>query len=133
MICCPELLWAAPHPIPVHALVAMLAIVLGAVQFGLAKGTVLHRGLGYIWVVSMAVVALSSFWIHEFHLIGPFSPIHLLSVVVLRSVWRGVRHIRQGRVHAHQKTMVALYWQSLLLAGAFTLLPGRVMYRVIFG
>ena len=28
----------------------------------------------------MAAVAISSFWIHEIRLVGPFSPIHLLSI-----------------------------------------------------
>jgi uncharacterized membrane protein len=28
----------------------------------------------------MAMVAISSFWIHQIRLLGPWSPIHLLSV-----------------------------------------------------
>jgi uncharacterized membrane protein len=31
----------------------------------------------------MVVVAASSFWIHEIRLLGPWSPIHLLSIMVL--------------------------------------------------
>jgi uncharacterized membrane protein len=37
----------------------------------------------------MAVVAASSFWIHQMRLVGPFSPIHLLSIFTLvMSRWR---------------------------------------------
>ena len=31
----------------------------------------------------MAVVAVSSFWIHQIRLVGPWSPIHLLSIFTL--------------------------------------------------
>ena len=66
--------------IPLHAFAAMAAFVLGIVQFAAPKGTLPHRTLGWIWVALMAVVAVSSFWIHEIRLFGPWSPIHLLSI-----------------------------------------------------
>ena len=69
-----------PLPIPLHAFAAMAAFVLGIVQFAAPKGTLPHRTLGWIWVVLMLVVAISSFWIHEIRLVGPWSPIHLLSI-----------------------------------------------------
>jgi len=71
------LLDAAPQ-IPVHAFAAMAAFALGVVQLAAPKGTLPHRTLGWIWVALMAVVAVSSLWIHEIRLVGPFSPIHLL-------------------------------------------------------
>ena len=44
----------------------------------------------------MAAVAVSSFWIHQIRLIGPWSPIHLLSIFTLvmlpLAVWRGAPH-----------------------------------------
>src|ERR1043166_7459735 len=73
------LLDAVP-PIPVHAFAAMAAFALGVVQIAAPKGTLPHRTLGWIWVALMAVVAVSSFWIHQLRLIGPWSPIHLLSI-----------------------------------------------------
>jgi uncharacterized membrane protein len=76
------LLDAAPA-IPLHALAAMSAFVLGLVQFAAPKGTLPHRTLGWIWVLLMASVAVSSFWIHQIRLIGPWSPIHLLSIFTL--------------------------------------------------
>jgi uncharacterized membrane protein len=42
------LLDAAPA-IPVHAVVAMSAFVLGVVQFAAPKGTLPHRTVGWIW------------------------------------------------------------------------------------
>src|SRR5438552_18535232 len=75
------LLDAAPE-IPIHAFAAMAAFALGVVQLAAPKGTLPHRTLGWIWVALMAVVAISSLWIHEIRLVGPFSPIHLLSIWV---------------------------------------------------
>ena len=76
------LLNAVPQ-IPIHAFAAMAAFVLGIVQFAAPKGTLPHRTLGWIWVILMATVAVSSFWIHQIRLVGPWSPIHLLSIFVL--------------------------------------------------
>src|SRR5882762_610148 len=76
------LLDAAPA-IPLHAFAAMAAFALGIVQFAAPKGTLPHRTLGWIWVILMAVVAISSFWIHQIKLWGPWSPIHFLSIFTL--------------------------------------------------
>ena len=126
------LLEAAPA-IPLHAFAAMSAFVLGLVQFTAPKGTLPHRTLGWIWVLLMACAALSSFWIHQIRLIGPWSPIHLLSIFTLvmlpLAVWRAHRH----RVADHRRIMMALFSGALLVAGLFTLLPGRIMHAVVFG
>lgn len=128
-----DALFSAAQPIPVHAVLALAAVVIGAVQFCLPKGTFWHRTMGYVWVVSMFVVAASSFFINEFRWFGPFGPIHLLSFLVLFSLWRGITYARKKAISAHKKTMVLLYFLSLLLAGAFTFLPGRIMHTVLFG
>jgi uncharacterized membrane protein len=126
------LLDAAPA-IPLHAFAAMSAFVLGLVQFAAPKGTLPHRTLGWIWVLLMAGVAASSFWIHQIRLIGPWSPIHLLSIFTLTmlplAVWRAHRH----RVADHRRIMIALFSGALVVAGLFTLLPGRIMHAVVFG
>ena len=126
------LLDAAPA-IPLHAFAAMSAFVLGLVQFAAPKGTLPHRTLGWIWVLLMAAVAVSSFWIHQIRLLGPWSPIHLLSIFTLTmlplAVWRAHRH----RVTDHRRIMIAIFSGALVVAGLFTLLPGRIMHAVVFG
>ena len=126
------LLQAAPA-IPLHAFAAMAALVLGLVQFAAPKGTLPHWTIGWIWVVLMAVVAASSFWIHQIRLVGPFSPIHVLSIFTLvvlpLAVWRAHTH----RVADHRRIMIMTFVGALVIAGLFTLLPGRIMNRVIFG
>jgi uncharacterized membrane protein len=128
-----EPLLSAAQPIPVHAFLALFAVVAGGLQFALPKGTFPHRCLGYAWVAAMLVVAVSSFFINEYRLVGPFGPIHLLSCLVLWSLWRGVRMARQHHIAAHRTAMIQLYLFSLLLAGGFTFLPGRIMHSVLFG
>jgi uncharacterized membrane protein len=126
------LLDAAPA-IPLHAVAAMTAFVLGVVQFAAPKGTLPHRTIGAIWVALMAVVAISSFWIHQLRLVGPWSPIHLLSIFTLvmlpLAVWKAHTH----QVASHRRIMVYLFSGALVIAGLFTLLPGRIMHAVLFG
>ena len=126
------LLEAAPA-IPLHAFAAMGAFVLGLVQFAAPKGTLPHRTLGWIWVALMTLVAASSFWIHQIRLIGPWSPIHLLSIFTLLmlpiAVWKAHSH----QVSSHRRFMTGIFAGALVIAGLFTLLPGRIMHRVFFG
>lgn len=124
---------SAPLPIPFHALAALAATMLGALQLWGPKGTRNHRMLGYIWVGLMVFVAASGFFIHVLRLFGPFSPIHLLSVFTLASLWYAVRAARLGKIGQHRRIMVALFWMALVLTGAFTFLPGRVMNQVVSG
>jgi uncharacterized membrane protein len=126
------LLDAAPQ-IPLHAFAAMAAFVLGLIQFAAPKGTLPHRTIGWIWVLLMAGVAVSSFWIHQIRLLGPFSPIHLLSIFTLVMLPFGVWFAHRHRVADHRRVMVLMFTGALVIAGLFTLLPGRIMHTVVFG
>ena len=126
------LLDAVP-PIPVHAFAAMAAFALGVVQLAAPKGTLPHRALGWIWVALMAVVAISAFWIHQLRIVGPFSPIHLLSIYVPIMLVVGVLAARRHNVQRHRRTMIGLFAGALIIAGLFTFMPGRVMHAVVFG
>jgi uncharacterized membrane protein len=126
------LLDAAPE-IPVHAFAAMAAFAIGIVQFAAPKGTLPHRTVGWIWVGLMAIVAVSSFWIHEIRLLGPWSPIHLLSIMVLGLLPVAVVAARRHNVSRHRKTMIGIFTGGLVIAGLFTFLPGRIMHAVVFG
>ena len=126
------LLNAAPA-IQVHAFAAIGAFALGAVQLAAPKGTLPHRTLGWIWASLMMTVVVTSFWIHEIRLFGPWSPIHLLSLFTLVMLPLAVLAARQHRVSAHRKAMTGLYLGALIIAGLFTFVPGRIMYKVAFG
>ena len=119
--------------IQVHAFAAIAAFVLGIVQLSAPKGTLPHRTLGWIWVVLMLVISASSFLIHGVRMWGPWSPIHILSVVAPIMLAIAVLFARRHRVRAHKITMISIFAGALMLAGLFTLVPGRIMHAVLFG
>ncbi|RUW32626.1 MULTISPECIES: DUF2306 domain-containing protein [unclassified Mesorhizobium] len=126
-------LLSSPFPIPWHAFAAFAALAVGGAQLALPKGTPRHRAMGYVWVALMLVIAISSFWIQQIRLIGPFSPIHILSILVLVTAPLAVWYAHTRRVAAHRGAMIKLYVFALVGAGIFTLLPGRIMHTVVFG
>lgn len=126
-------LTTASIAVQIHACLAFFAVALTIAIFSVPRGSRLHRWLGWTWVLMMAGVALSSFWIFKVRLIGPFSPIHLLSAYVLVQLVFAVRAARAGRIQEHRKSMKGMVFGALVVAGAFTFLPGRVMYQVVLG
>ncbi len=126
-------LFDAAPAIPLHAFAAMAAFALGIVQFVAPKGTLRHRTVGWIWVGLMAFVAISSVWIHQLRVIGPWSPIHLLSIFTPIMLVLGVLAARRHNVRSHRITMISIFAGALVVAGLFTLVPGRIMHTVFFG
>ncbi len=125
-------LLSAPLLVVAHAFVALSAVFVGIAQFALPKGTTRHRVVGYGWVSLMAFIALSSFGIRGLHP-GQFSFVHAVSVGTLVMLPIAVLHARRHRTARHGWAMVGLFTGALVIAGAFTLVPGRIMHRVVFG
>ncbi|WP_313791150.1 DUF2306 domain-containing protein [Oryzibacter oryziterrae] len=123
----------APLQIEWHAIAALVALGLGIFQLAGPKGRTAHRVVGWLWVLLMLSVAISSLFIHEIRLIGPFSPIHLLSILTIVSVPLAVLHARRHDISRHRRQMQILFYIALIGAGLFTLLPGRLMGEVVFG
>ncbi|WP_430436277.1 DUF2306 domain-containing protein [Oceanibaculum nanhaiense] len=124
---------AASLAVQLHAWAAMAAFLLGLAVLFRRKGTPLHKAMGRIWVALMLAVSLSSFWIHELNQFMGFSWIHLLSILVLYSMTTAIFAIRRGNVRAHRIGMLSTFAGALLIAGLFTLMPGRIMHAVVFG
>ena len=123
---------SASGAVQLHVACALAALVLGMLQLSRQKGDAAHRIGGYGWVLAMLVVAISSFWIHAMDQWYGFSWIHLLSVVTLIAVPLGVQAARRGNIRGHRIAMVTTFWSALVVAGVFTLLPGRILHRVLF-
>ena len=120
-----------PMVIQAHVLAAVTALLLGLIQFAGPKGTTVHRVIGWGWVLLMMTVAISSFAMMT--LGGGFSPIHVLSAVVLVLVPLGVYSARRRRVDRHRGYMTGVFVFGLIVAGAFTFVPGRLMWRLFLG
>jgi uncharacterized membrane protein len=126
---------AASLSIKLHIMAAIAVIMLTPVQFiGFRKGSAPHRVAGYLWLVAMVAVALSSFAISSrFSLsVAGFGLIHLLSVLTLCSCVVAVLAARTHHVSRHRWTLIILT-VSFFVAGAFTFLPSRIMYRIVAG
>jgi uncharacterized membrane protein len=126
------LLQASPA-IQLHAFAAKTAFALGIVQLSAPKGTIPHRTVGWIWVMLMLAVSISAFFIHQIRLWGPWSLIHLLAIFTLITLAIAVWNAHRHRVPQHRNAMIAIFLGALVIAGLFTLLPGRIMHAVVFG
>lgn len=125
--------------IAVHATAALGAVALGPVALWARRGPVqrprLHRAFGYAWVTLMVMAAVSSLFIRDFSLpnLAGYTPIHLLIPVTLGSLTVAFVALARGQIAVHRRTMQSLYIGACLVAGAFTLLPGRLMGRLVWG
>ena len=127
-----SILLAETHPIPLHAIAAMIAIILGGIQLYMKKGGLIHKLLGQVWVGLMLIVSVTSFFIHKIELWGAYSPIHLLSIWTIFSLGLAIYFVRVGNIKRHKQVMIALYGFALILTGFFTFMPGRVMHQIAF-
>lgn len=113
--------------IALHLGTVITAIVLGAVQLALPKGTSRHRAMGRVWAVLMLAAAVSSFWIRR----DGYSWIHGLSMVTIVSVGAGVAFARLGLRRAHVDCMIGAF-SGAIGAGVGALAPGRFLHALLF-
>lgn len=118
--------------IKIHLAAAVLAFALGTVQMLAPKGTLPHRVMGWTWATLMMILAIASIFIKVIYP-GHFSYIHILTAWVLIATPLGVWSARRGNITAHARFMSGLYYFSLIVAGAFTFAPGRILFRIFFG
>ncbi len=81
----------------------------------------------------MMLVAGTSLFIHTIRMWGPWSPIHLLSLFTLMVVPIAVMRARAHDVRSHRQAMIWIFALALIVTGLFTLAPGRIMNKVVFG
>lgn len=131
--------------IAVHMTAALAAIAIGPIALWARRGHArrqphsqrprLHRAAGYAWVTLMLITALSAIFISDPAVpnIAGFSAIHLLIPVVLGTLFLAFRQLLRGNVNGHRKSMLTLYISACLIAGAFTLAPGRLLGQLVWG
>jgi uncharacterized membrane protein len=120
---------ALPFPILIHLAAAGSALVVGVVMLARRKGTASHKAVGRVWVGLMLTVALSSLWIpHFLH----FTWIHLFTLLTLVAIPLALYRIRTGDVKGHARTMRGLFIGGLVIAGIFTLIPGRMLGNLLW-
>jgi uncharacterized membrane protein len=124
------------HPlIFFHLVTALSALLLGGFILSGRKGTLNHRAMGWTWVALMACTTLASAFIRDFrlpNLLG-YTPIHAFTLYVAVMLPRGVYFVRHGNLAGHRKTMRGIYFGGCVVAGVFTLLPGRFLGSLLWG
>jgi uncharacterized membrane protein len=126
----------AALPVQIHLATVLPAFVIGAYLIIVSrKGAPAHRVLGYIYLTLMTITAVTALFIHELNPSGPFgfSLIHLFVPLTLYGVVAAIWNARTHNISGHRSAMIGTYIGGLLIAGAFTFLPGRIMYRIFFG
>jgi uncharacterized membrane protein len=125
--------------IAIHLSAAVGATLLGPLALWARQGRRthprLHRAFGYAWVTLMIVAATSAIFIRDFRPpnIAGYRPIHGLIPVVYGMLILAFWFLAKGNINGHRKTMQRLYIGGCLVAGAFTLLPGRFLGNLVFG
>jgi uncharacterized membrane protein len=124
---------AAPLALKVHLATVLPAFAIGTwLIFGSQKGSRTHRALGLAYLTLMLATAISTVFIRSIRP-GSLSPVHLFIPLTLFGIFSALWNVRRGNIRGHRSAMLGLYFGGLLIAGAFTLLPGRLLHGVFFG
>jgi len=127
---------AAPPAIKIHLATIFAAIGVTAILLNGVKGSRLHRILGWAWVVTMIVTAVSTLFIKAapaFPQLFGFGPLHLFALLTFVAVPRAVLAARRHDVARHAGIISVFVLGGLGIAGITALLPGRILWRVFFG
>ena len=120
-----------PAVLQAHIAGAVSSFLIGAVLLIGVKGRTFHRVLGYGWVATMTVTAVSSFFLTGLNG-DSYSFIHILSGWTVIVLPMAIAAARRHDVAKHRKEMTSLFFGGMLIAGLFSFLPGRLMWHLFF-
>jgi uncharacterized membrane protein len=72
----------------VHLISGIVALIFGGFVIVLKKGTMIHKRVGYVYVMSMLILIVSSFGIYR--LFGKFGLFHVFSLISTFSLLAGM-------------------------------------------
>jgi uncharacterized membrane protein len=115
-----------------HIATIVLATLLTPVMLLRRRGDRLHRRLGWVWVASMALTAILTFWIRGINQ-GSLSLIHILSAWTLVQVPLIVWAARRHEHRRHRNAVRGMVAGALIIAGIFTFPFDRLLGHWLFG
>ncbi|WP_452601232.1 DUF2306 domain-containing protein [Pontimicrobium sp. MEBiC06410] len=120
----------------IHLYTVLPAFILGTISFLLKKGTPIHKAIGKLYMILMLFTTIVSLFMPA--VVGPtlfnhFGWVHTFSILTLYTIPTAYIAIKKGNIIVHKRKMIILYIWALVIAGAFTLMPGRYLHNVIFG
>ena len=119
-----------------HLITVIPCIFMGAYLLVSKKGTAVHRQIGKVYMALMMITAIISLFMPAEvgpQFLGHFGWIHLLSLLTIYTVPKAIIAIRNKNIKSHQRLMLILYFGAIIIAGGFTLFPGRYLHTVFFG
>lgn len=112
-----------------HAVAALVVLLLGPFQILRRRRDRAHRMLGAFWAVAMVATCVSSFWIMD----RGFSWLHGLSIWTLVCLVAAIVGIRSGNVEVHRGFMIGSYLGTLIAFAFATLVPARLIPQLLRG
>ena len=118
-----------------HLFTVVPCFIIGTVLLLIRKGTSLHKFLGKIYMPLMLITAIITLFMPA--QVGPqilfhFGWIHSFSFLTIYTVPTAYIAIKKGNVKAHKRKMILLYFGAIIIAGGFTLAPGRYLHELFF-
>ena len=118
-----------------HLATIIPAFLLGTYLLINHKGTPKHKLLGKLYMLLMLFTAIVTLFMSAE--VGPtifnhLGFIHLFSFLVLYSVPSAYFAAKNNNIKKHRGNMIGLYVGGILIAGAFTLAPGRLIHSWLF-
>jgi uncharacterized membrane protein len=119
-----------------HLYTVIPCVFIGGFLLVIKKGTGIHKRLGRLYMVLMLFTAIVTLFMPAYvggRVLNHFGWIHLFSFLTIWTVPTAYIAIKKGNIKAHKRKMILLYFGALIIAGAFTLMPGRYLHDVFFG
>ncbi len=119
-----------------HLYTVIPCVPIGGLLLIIKKGTLIHKRLGRIYMILMMFTAIVTLFMPAYvggRVLNHFGWIHLFSFLTFWTVPTAYLAIKKGNVKAHKRKMILLYFGALIIAGTFTLMPGRYLHEVFFG
>ena len=117
-----------------HLATILPAFVIGTVLMLRRKGSPAHKLWGKVFLLLMLTTAVITLFMPAAvgaRWLGHFGVIHIFCIVVFISAPRAYFAVRRGNIRAHRANMIGLYVGAILIAGAFTFAPGRMLHNLV--
>lgn len=121
-------------PIVIHLATVVPAFLIGGFLLIRPKGTTLHKALGRLYIALLLITATATIFIGTPGTgIGGsgFSFIHIFTIMAYVSAPYAIWAAKTGRLQDHKDAMQGMYI-GLCIAGAFAMLPGRLLQTALF-
>lgn len=102
-----------------HLIAGIFAVIFGGLILILNKGTKIHRQVGYLYVLSMIVLIISSFGIYR--LFNGFGLFHFFSIVATTSLLLGIIPMlkKERKTKDYKTHFTRMYFSVVGLYAAF--------------